>query len=589
MSIPRDHGKRQAVVIIHGMGEQRPMGTLRGFLKGTHNKDDQFYSRPYELTTASGHPNYDLRRFTTSERTGDQGEEDSYRMRTDFFELYWAHYLDTGDARYTWKWIRKNTFQKPFWQHIKQVRLGIALLQLLVSLFILTALLAILVPVFELTGMSFAFILGVAGVVEIIVAGLVVASSYFLREVLADPPRYLIPEPKHVRARNEIRDEGVRLLRAIHEEECYERVVVVGHSLGSIVGLDMLRLAWEEYRHPDPSKSSRNPGEDAELALRFDDIIHNLPDKLTPDQMRTWQDTQHQLWQECRQRGMKWLVTDFITLGSPLAHADWLMFDGREDMKKSFKEREYPTCPPDLGRGVFYEGKYRVNEADSTVNPDALVPHHAALFAVTRWSNAYFPAYRWYGDPVGGDVAATFGAGVRDVKVRVKSCKPGSLRQVLGVAHLSYWNRYLDPDWDCPAEGTAIIQEREKLDRRTGTRVAHLVLQEFLHLEHKPKPISKDKDTTAPHEPGISLSEPEALSPVVQPVNPLTAGNVIDQVGASVVGHPHVSGEDKPSDTLADAAVAEIPVENIPPPLPESATLEDTPKQAQSDQPPAPV
>jgi len=281
--------------------------------------------------------------------------------------------------------------------------------------------------------------------------------------------------------------------------------------------------------------------------------------------------------------------TDFITLGSPLAHADWLMFDGREDMKKSFKEREYPTCPPDLGRGVFYEGKYRVNEADSTVNPDALVPHHAALFAVTRWSNAYFPAYRWYGDPVGGDVAATFGAGVRDVKVRVKSCKPGSLRQVLGVAHLSYWNRYLDPDWDCPAEGTAIIQERERLDRRTGTRVAHLVLQEFLHLDFKPKPISKDKDTTAPHEPGISLSEPEALSPVVQPVNPLTAGNVIDQVGASVVGHPHVSGEDKPSDTLADAAVAEIPVENIPPPLPESATLEDTPKQAQSDQPPAPV
>ncbi|EEW49712.1 hypothetical protein HMPREF0290_1635 [Corynebacterium efficiens YS-314] len=576
------------------MGEQRPMGTLRGFLKGTHHKDDQFYSRPYELTTASGQPNYELRRFTTSERTGDQDDDVPYRMRTDFFELYWAHYFDTGDAQYTWKWIRKNTFKKPFWRHIKQVRLGIAVLQLLVLLFPLTVLVTVLTPVrgWEIFGWgtekTLAILIGIC-IVEVLIGTLL---SSFLREVLSDPPRYLIPEPKHVRARNEIRDEGVRLLREIHERDYYERVVVVGHSLGSIVGLDILRLAWEEYRHPDPYLQSQNPARDAELALRFDDIIRKLPNELTPDQMRTWQDTQHQLWQECRRRGMKWLVTDFITLSSPLAHADWLMFDGPQDMKKSFKEREYPTCPPDVGRGIFYGGKYKDAKAGRTVNPDALVPHHAALFAVTRWSNAYFPAYRWYGDPVGGDVAATFGRGIRDVKVRVKSCKPGSLRQVLGVAHLSYWNRYLDPDWDCPESDTAIIQARERMDRRTGTRVAHLVLQEFLHLDFKPLEPSEGKDTTVPSAPSVpemDLPEPETLSPAIQPVPAIAAGNVIDQVAASMMVRPHASGEDKPSDTLADAAVAEIPVEDIPPPIPEIVSQKDMPKQTPSDQPPAPV
>src|SRR5271156_3595494 len=47
-----------------------------------------------------------------------------------------------------------------------------------------------------------------------------------------------------------------------------------------------------------------------------------------------------------------WLVTDFVTLGSPLTHAHYLMCDGATegelitDFKRRVTQREFPTCPP---------------------------------------------------------------------------------------------------------------------------------------------------------------------------------------------------------------------------------------------------
>jgi len=71
---------RQAVVIIHGIGEQRPMQTLRGFadaiLGVTKGGASRFYNKPDMLSDT-----FELRKLVSHRG----------RPRTDFFELYWAH------------------------------------------------------------------------------------------------------------------------------------------------------------------------------------------------------------------------------------------------------------------------------------------------------------------------------------------------------------------------------------------------------------------------------------------------------------------------------------------------------------------
>ena len=84
----------QAVVVIHGMGEQIPMDTIKSFVDAVWQKDG--------LITANGLPNptevwskpdartgsLELRRITTRESIPDQAFPAG--ARTDFYELYWA-------------------------------------------------------------------------------------------------------------------------------------------------------------------------------------------------------------------------------------------------------------------------------------------------------------------------------------------------------------------------------------------------------------------------------------------------------------------------------------------------------------------
>ena len=55
--------------------------------------------------------------------------------------------------------------------------------------------------------------------------------------------------------------------------------------------------------------------------------------------------------------------------------------------------------------------------------PDAVqrVPHHAAVFGPTRWTNLYFPSkLLLWGDLVGGELRSIFGPGVRDIPVSTR-------------------------------------------------------------------------------------------------------------------------------------------------------------------------
>jgi hypothetical protein len=84
------------------------------------------------------------------------------------------------------------------------------------------------------------------------------------------------------------------------------------------------------------------------------------------------------------------------------------------------------------------------------------MPTHAALFAVTRWTNIYIPTRAIVlGDPVGGPLAPIFGKGIKDIPVRASPW----WRRYTPIAHTSYWRR--------PAregDATAITALRESLD-----------------------------------------------------------------------------------------------------------------------------
>jgi hypothetical protein len=59
------------------------------------------------------------------------------------------------------------------------------------------------------------------------------------------------------------------------------------------------------------------------------------------------------------------------------------------------------------------------NELHFSFEKDGVrVPHHAAVFSATRWTNLYFPT-SWViaGDIIGGPVAGVFGKGIVDIPV----------------------------------------------------------------------------------------------------------------------------------------------------------------------------
>jgi hypothetical protein len=109
-----------------------------------------------------------------------------------------------------------------------------------------------------------------------------------------------------------------------------------------------------------------------------------------------------------------WLVTDFVTLGSPLTHALYLMCRGKDeaelrmDFDRRTREREFPTCPPRM-----VDGDLRL----TFKNPQSHMRtfHHGGQFALTRWTNLYFPVSQLlWGDAMAGDREKAIAAGCDD-------------------------------------------------------------------------------------------------------------------------------------------------------------------------------
>lgn len=389
--------KKQAVLLIHGIGEQRPMDTLRGFVDTVWTTDDHVkhahaiagvYSKPDDI---SG--NFELRRLTTT--------QNSKGVRTDFYEFYWAHLMPGTTISHVISWTKSILFRSP-WKipkHLLGIWSFMIILLLIIGFFMIQTVLPekymlITFPKWITSVIDSKWLTSTISLFTALVA------LPIIKNIIGDAARYLNPAPNNIHRRQEIRAKGVAVLDKLQKCKDYERVIIVGHSLGSVIGYDILTYAWSKYNELADKKKA-HPKLDALEAM-----VSNGDFKLLD-----YQRAQRELQKEFVENGMPWLVTDFLTIGSPLTHSEILLAGDRQDLVSKQTERELPICPPVLESGKF---SYPDNKAKR-------IPHHAAVFGPTRWTNLYFPSRLvLFGDLIGGPLRHLFGEGINDVKVRTK-------------------------------------------------------------------------------------------------------------------------------------------------------------------------
>jgi hypothetical protein len=363
------------VVIIHGIGEQRPMNTLRAFVKAvtgraeTKNGDltGKAFSKPDSIS-----PTLELRRMAVP------GNDQPWRagdwVATDFYELYWAHLMTGTSWRHVTAWARSLLFQWP-WKVPSRLRYPWIISWVLIG--------ACAYGLIALQGwMNASRWPLVVTSVGIAIAFLRSNGTYFGLEYVGDAARYLSPTPANVAVRQAIRSAAIGLLEGLHDDltwRRYHRIILVGHSLGSVIGYDALTHLWQRRHHPpdtQPLKCGEQP-----ILVNYERIREN-PTSMT-DKPR---ELQSALWREQRSVGIQWKITDFVTLGSPLAHARFLMAANEDELKERLIQREYPSCPPQANDAR--DRQY--GESLLTSKTHCKLLHHAAPFACTRWTNLYF-------------------------------------------------------------------------------------------------------------------------------------------------------------------------------------------------------
>jgi hypothetical protein len=439
----------QAVVLIHGIGEQRPMDSLRSFVDCVlnHSKDAEeqapaYYSRPDTFSN-----NFELRTLRTTQS----------RPRTEFIELYWAHRMPDASWPRLLEWGRE-LIMRPKNDVPQQFRSIWRLLRLTVIAVAVLMLISIVIWLFPSLNPSATLKPTVS--LPIGAAALLVLVNATVLAYVGDAAIYLSPHPKNIEARNAIRTAGVNLIQRLHESGRYDRIVVVGHSLGSVIGYDILTYAWKRF-HLRHGKPERPHQESLKQAQRFAAVRADQSHENCTDYSKAWSELTTRLWLEQRGLGFKWLVTDFITLGSPLAHGDLLLARDRSDFQRKVSQLELPVCPPagdNKGR-IAFPIHYRLQDNDRSRRTISVL-HHAAWPAVVRWKNLYFPSWRlFFGDAIGGPLAPLFGPGIEDIPV-CTSIWNGWL------AHTNYWKRA--PNTGEQA-GECVEQLRNALDLQRQT------------------------------------------------------------------------------------------------------------------------
>ncbi|MEM8894179.1 MAG: hypothetical protein AAGC88_06360 [Bacteroidota bacterium] len=618
--------KRQAVVLIHGIGEQRPMEALQGFVKAVWEKENAtlsihdnsrrtVWSKP-DFTSGS----FELRRLTT--------DYDKHCTRTDFFEFYWAHLMEGTRLRHVLSWAKRLLWRSP-----SQVPRPLTAAYWLLWFFIIGLLSVLVAGLFrDQIAAKFDITIPSVLIASITGIGVVLLQSFFyeklLRQIVGDAARYLSPSPPNVKVRQEIRKAGIKLIKRLNRKEKYDRIIIVGHSLGSVIGYDILTHLWPRYNnrfHPDKESNNELLNEmgrisrkmqilvdklegkydfskydfsgyglkllpdanvndlplkgesqlivvakigefhhirifnetekiifseggdeflgdkcledesspyaalvreiNAALAQKIDAALHgrsvdaktkeNLIQKIkltlhtpgdskyklerflwgrpfwpVPDEesqlkeesqlaklAKDYRDKQSKYFDALQTEEKPWRISDFITLGCPLTHADLLLAENIGNLRERQDRREYPTCPPFLEE---FAGEWRFSYPPPSSLPhdqdpnaeQRRLPHFASVFAPVRWTNLYFPSkFILWGDVIGGPLGAPFGYGVKDIEIKADS----------GFGFLSHTKYWSLPD------------ERKSLDESNDSpsHIEHL-RKIFIFSRNKPTSPSND-------------------------------------------------------------------------------------------------
>ncbi len=475
---------RVAAIVIHGIGEQKPMETMSDFVKsilayeeykGYILPEQNYYSAPEEIegsfetqrwivmpTKYRGKRNPNL----SSDHSGNyiaSDEKDQVRPMMDFYELYWAPLMNDNKFSHVIPWLINLIRSKNKPSSIKTLLKGVYWLVLIlfaaavlssigihyivtrlpglqlldrffsdaivtISILLIGNLLIKLIRWLLIPGVLAIFSLAIYGIVVLINAyfnieesifkyvysgllfSLIINSVFYkfsgslLKNWLADAARYFSPTPDNIAQRNAIRNKGVELLETLTKRNKYDRIIVVGHSLGSAVGYDILRLYWAKHcnYYQVRDNVTRILGE-------MDDI-----NKFDSSKVCDYQLNQSKGFYALKENDIEklqvnspllpWLVSDFITLGSPLSKFTLLLADG--DIKKMWatkNERTTVINPPQIdskSNSYYYK------------HPTGPRLHHGALFAFTRWTNIYHE-----NDHIGGKIDSQLGSGNLNIKI----------------------------------------------------------------------------------------------------------------------------------------------------------------------------
>jgi hypothetical protein len=415
---------RQAVVVVHGMGEQRPLDMLNRFIHaaipGTSSNhqatgEPVFYSRPDEVSDS-----YESRRYLAPE-TSDY-------VQTEFFEYHWAHLMEGNKLSDMWTTFRRMMLQLP-WSVPSGLR-GIWLIFWVICMAAVWYFLRADISFGDLSVNKVVTAIVGTGLTGTILTWLMtnflpgkVSSSF------VDVVRYLDTSPRSYKVRKAIRGGMIDMLQGLHDKDRYQRIIVVAHSLGAYIAYDGILHLWTKMNqeHCAQQTGEINSEIRQQLEIEAGALLKGSKTDLTD-----FRDGQRKLWQEIRKLGNPWLITDFITVGTPMYMADQLMTRNRADFDSKISLRQIATCPPQpdlvgptLGKTLY---TYPYNGSS--------VIYHAAPFAVVRWTNMWFPAaLGFFGDWFGGPLQFLFGNGILDVPLSGNRPK----RYLPALAHSLYF------------------------------------------------------------------------------------------------------------------------------------------------------
>ena len=429
--------RRQAVVIIHGIGEQRPMTTLRGFVTSLlnyekdNNKDKSekrtFWTKPDRVSNS-----FEMRKISAKGRG-------NIRSTTHFYEYHWAANMRDTKWRHILKWFWDLMFRNPFDTPSYRLRFLWAFLWfVLISWSIVTF---FFLRNFLMGVPSPLSMLGVYEKVFLFLPFILFLLHNIFIGFIGDAARYLRVNVENIHQREIIRKNGVELLKALHKTGDYDRIVVVGHSLGSVIAYDIVSYLWIDFNKAINLNQQEACVESADnnWSCSFGGVKYTSDelqeitrwsrrenkDRYSKEEIEKFQKAQSELWKKIQYERKSWLISDLITIGSPLTHAKLLMADSLKDFYLRIDEREYPISPPLL-------------DGDDLTYPSGsgnLYLHHATPFAVTRWSNIYYK-----GDFIGGRLAENFGPGIKDYQTNYSGGNfTKAISKLSPVSHIRYW------------------------------------------------------------------------------------------------------------------------------------------------------